>query len=247
ENEGALGSGKGAHFMSFPMTTPYSPNKAVPGYPTSFNGGRHYGIDYGTPIGTPVHATTGGVVSRLSNLGGGLVAKLKNGNLTQFFMHLSEIVKTGSVKAGDLIARTGNSGKWTTGPHIHWQAQQGSDIMNRNTINPSRVIGHANGGIFSHQHVANIAEEGREAIIPLSAKRRGRANSLYDSVGKAIGRDDGQQFRTMIDNQQKQIERMDKTINVLLGIEDKTGITDSDIGGAKDKYNTRQTSKRGAT
>ena len=191
ENEGALGSGKGAHFMSFPMTTPYSPNKAVPGYPTSFNGGRHYGIDYGTPIGTPVHATTGGVVSRLSNLGGGLVAKLKNGNLTQFFMHLSEIVKTGSVKAGDLIARTGNSGKWTTGPHIHWQAQQGSDIMNRNTINPSRVIGHANGGIFRDRHIAEINEEGPEAIIPLSAKRRGRANSLYDSVGKAIGRDDG--------------------------------------------------------
>ena len=247
ENEGALGSGKGAHFMSFPMTTPYSPNKAVPGYPTSFNGGRHYGIDYGTPIGTPVHATTGGVVSRLSNLGGGLVAKLKNGNLTQFFMHLSEIVKTGSVKAGDLIARTGNSGKWTTGPHIHWQAQQGSDIMNRNTINPSRVIGHANGGIFRDRHIAEINEEGPEAIIPLSAKRRGRANSLYDSVGKAIGRDDGQQFRTMIDNQQKQIERMDKTINVLLGIEDKTGITENDIGIANDKYNARQTSKRGAT
>ena len=162
-------------------------------------------------------------------------------------MHLSEIVKTGSVKAGDLIARTGNSGKWTTGPHIHWQAQQGSDIMNRNTINPSRVIGHANGGIFSHQHVANFAEEGPEAIIPLSAKRRGRANSLYDSVGKAIGRDDGQQYRTMIDNQQKQIERMDKTINILLDIEDKTGITESDIGRANDKYNARQTSKRGAT
>lgn len=39
--------------------------------------------------------------------------------------------------------------------------------------------------------MANFAEEGPEAIIPLSAKRRGRANSLYDSVGKAIGRDDG--------------------------------------------------------
>lgn len=241
ENEGALGSGKGAHFMSFPMTTPYSPNKAVPGYPTSFNGGRHYGIDYGTPIGTPVHATTGGVVSRLSNLGGGLVAKLKNGNLTQFFMHLSEIVKTGSVKAGDLIARTGNSGKWTTGPHIHWQAQQGSDIMNRNTINPSRVIGHANGGIFRDRHIAEINEEGPEAIIPLSAKRRGRANSLYDSVGKAIGRDDGQQFRTMIDNQQKQIERMDKTINVLLGIEDKTGFDPAKAQKSINKHNNRRT------
>ena len=51
----------------------------------------------------------------------------------------------------------------------------------------------------------------------------------------------------MIDNQQKQIERMDQTINVLLGIEDKTGITENDIGRANDKYNARQTSTRGAT
>src|SRR5699024_134028 len=50
ENEGALGSGKGGKWMNYRMTTPYSPNRPVPGYPTSFNGGRHYGIDYGTPI-----------------------------------------------------------------------------------------------------------------------------------------------------------------------------------------------------
>ena len=228
ENEGALGSGKGAHFMSFPMTTPYSPNKAVPGYPTSFNGGRHYGIDYGTPIGTPVHATTGGVVSRLSNLGGGLVAKLKNGNLTQFFMHLSEIVKTGSVKAGDLIARTGNSGKWTTGPHIHWQAQQGSDIMNRNTINPSRVIGHANGGIFRDRHIAEINEEGPEAIIPLSAKRRSRANTLYDNVGRALGRDkENEETNALLREQNRTLkELLNKPIDIYMDSEKVGGSLD---------------------
>jgi len=229
------------------MTTPYSPNSPVPGYPTSFNGGRHYGIDYGTPIGTPITATTGGRLSSFWNEGGGKIAKLVTGQLRQFFMHMQTVAPNGSVKAGDVIGRSGNSGRWTTGPHVHWQAQKGTDALNRNTIDPRKVIGHANGGIFSNQHVANFAEEGPEAIIPLSAKRRGRANSLYDSVGKAIGRDDGQQFRTMIDNQQKQIERMDKTINVLLGIEDKTGITENDIGRANDKYNARQTSKRGAT
>ena len=230
ENEGALGSGKGGKWMNYRMTTPYSPNRAVPGYPTSFNGGRHYGIDYGTPIGTPITATTGGRLSSFWNEGGGKIAKLVTGQLRQFFMHMQTVAPNGSVKAGDVIGRSGNSGRWTTGPHVHWQAQQGTDSLNRNTIDPRRVIGHANGGIFSNQHIANFAEEGPEAIIPLSAKRRGRANSLYDSVGKAIGRDDGQQFRTMIDNQQKQIERMDKTINVLLGIEDKTGF---DPGKAK--------------
>ena len=90
-----------------------------------------------------------------------------------------------------------------------------------------------------------LFRSGPEAIIPLSAKRRGRANSLYDSVGKAIGADDGS--KEMIRNQQIQIDRLDTAINVLLGIEDKTGITESDIGRANDKYNARQTSKRGAT
>lgn len=241
ENEGGLGSGKGAHFMSFPMTTPYSPNSAVPGYPTSFNGGRHYGIDYGTPIGTPVHATTSGTVSKLHNMGGGLVAKLKTGKLTQFFMHLADIVKTGSVKAGDLIAKTGNSGKWTTGPHIHWQAQQGSDIMNQNTVDPRKVVGHANGGIFRNRHIAQINEEGPEAVIPLNARRRSRANTLYDSVGKAIGRNDGQQFSEMISNQQTQINQMNEAIGILFGIEDKTGFDPAKAQKSINKHNNRRT------
>lgn len=245
ENEGALGSGKGGKWMNYRMTTPYSPNRAVPGYPTSFNGGRHYGIDYGTPMGTPITATTGGRLSSFWNEGGGKIAKLVTGQLRQFFMHMQTVAPNGSVKAGDVIGKSGNSGRWTTGPHVHWQAQQGTDALNRNTIDPRKVIGHANGGIFSHQHVANFAEEGPEAIIPLSAKRRGRANSLYNSVGKAIGADDGS--KEMIRNQQIQIDRLDTAINVLLGIEDKTGITGNDIGREYDKYNARQTSKRGAT
>ena len=191
ENEGALGSGKGGKWMNYRMTTPYSPNAPVPGYPRSFNNGHHYGIDYGTPIGTPITATTGGRLSSFWNEGGGKIAKLVTGQLRQFFMHMQTVAPNGSVKAGDVIGKSGNSGRWTTGPHVHWQAQQGTDALNRNTIDPRKVIGHANGGIFSNQHVANFAEEGPEAIIPLSAKRRGRANSLYDSVGKAIGRDDG--------------------------------------------------------
>ena len=45
------GGGDGSSFTKFTKTTPYSPNGAVPGYPSSFNGGRHFGIDYATPSG----------------------------------------------------------------------------------------------------------------------------------------------------------------------------------------------------
>ena len=249
DNGGALGTGRKGSFMNYRMTTPYSPNAPVPGYPTSFNGGRHYGIDYGTPIGTPVHATMSGRLSQFWNEGGGKIAKLVTGNLRQFFMHMQSVAPSGNVKAGDVIGKTGNSGRWTTGPHVHWQAQQGTDALNRNTVNPLKVVGHANGGIFRNRHIAEINEEGPEAIIPLSAKRRGRANNLYDSVGKALGRDDNKNQRTMIENQQKQIDRLDKAIGVLLGIESKSGINADDVGRANDAYNAhmqqRQAMKTG--
>lgn len=237
DNEGGLGNGKAASFMKYAMTTPYSPNKAVPGYPTSFNGGRHYGIDYGTPVGTPVHATLGGKVSKLYNNGGGLVAKLQSGDITQFFMHLSDIIKTGSVKAGDLIAKTGNSGAWTTGAHIHWQAQKGSQVMNSNTIDPRKVLksGYATGGIINQAGLYNLAEEGSEVVIPIGDKSRHTdAMKLLAYAGKSLQKNNGNlrpnnlpnipssgnnndvtELKQMVANQQTQIEQNNKMLEMM--------------------------------
>lgn len=147
--DGWLEEGGGADLSSFdkyPKTTPYSPNAPVPGY--GFNGGRHYGIDYGTPSGTTLKAPTSGTVSRMSDHGGGLVAKLLSGKFTQFFLHLSSILKTGKVKQGEAFAKTGNSGAWTTGPHLHYQVEKGNSpfITNRNTIDPEKFASMASGG-----------------------------------------------------------------------------------------------------
>lgn len=146
--EDESGGGDGSSFTKFGITTPYSPNKAVPGYPTAFNGGRHYGIDYGTPSGTTIKAPTSGTVSKLHNQGGGLVARLLSGKFTQFFMHLSDIMKTGRVKQGDNFAKTGNSGAWTTGPHLHYQVEKGksADITNKNTMDPAKFLAGKGGG-----------------------------------------------------------------------------------------------------
>ncbi|UBH21562.1 peptidoglycan DD-metalloendopeptidase family protein [Macrococcus armenti] len=132
--------GDASSFMKFPKTTPYSPNGAVPGYPSSFNGGRHYGIDYATPVGTVLKAPTSGTVTRQHNHGGGLVAKLVSGKFAQFFLHLSEVLKTGRVNQGDAFAKTGNSGAWTTGPHLHVQVEKGptDSITNTNTVDPEK-------------------------------------------------------------------------------------------------------------
>lgn len=141
------GNGDGSSFTKFRKTTPYSPNKPVPGYPTSFNGGKHFGIDYATPVGTVIKAPTGGSVSKLSDHGGGIVAKLLQGKFTQFFMHLSKVLKTGKVKQGDAIAKTGNSGAWTTAPHLHYQVEKGNSpyVTNKNTKDPEKFLGGSGG------------------------------------------------------------------------------------------------------
>lgn len=148
--DGWLEEGGGADLSSFdkyPITTPYSPNARVPGYP--FGNGHHYGIDYGTPAGTTIKAPTSGTVSRKHDYGGGLVARLVNGKFTQWFLHLSDILKTGRVKQGEAFAKTGNSGHWTTGAHLHYQVEKGIHdyITNKNTIDPKKFASMGGGGV----------------------------------------------------------------------------------------------------
>ena len=160
--------GDGSSFMKFPKTTPYSPNAPVPGYPRSFNNGHHYGEDYATPVGTILTAPTAGTVSSINDHGGGLVARLVSGKFTQFFMHLQDILKTGPVKQGDQFAKTGNSGAWTTAPHLHYQVERGLSkyVTNKNTIAPQDflrgVTGHAGAvkGSWTPQVISALKQNG---------------------------------------------------------------------------------------
>src|SRR5699024_3796244 len=142
------GGGDGSSFTKFRVTTPYSPNSPVPGYPKWANGGKHYGIDYATPSGTTLKAPNAGTVSKLSDKGGGIVAKLLSGKFTQFFMHLSKVLKTGQVSKGEAFAKTGNSGAWTTGPHLHYQVEKGNSpyVTNKNTVDPDKYLAGESGG-----------------------------------------------------------------------------------------------------
>jgi tape measure domain-containing protein len=169
------GSGDGSSFTKFRVTTPYSPNSPVPGYPRDFNNGHHYGIDYATPTGTTLTATNSGQVTKLNDVGGGLVARLISGKFTQFFMHLSDILKTGRVEQGEAFAKTGNSGKWTTGPHLHYQVEKGNSqyVTNKNTVDPDEYLsgGGAGGaakaaGAWRPQVVAALKKNGLPTTKP---------------------------------------------------------------------------------
>lgn len=169
------GGGDGSSFTRFPITTGYYPNGGAPGY--SFGGGHHYGIDFGAPYGTTINATNSGQLGELHNFGGGLVARLLTGQFTLFFMHLSKILKHGKVQAGEPIAKTGNSGNWTTGPHLHFQVEKGrhNDITNQNTVNPLKWLKGHGGGKVGGSGSANA----RRAIQRAQSILGGRYKSSY--------------------------------------------------------------------
>ncbi len=84
-------------------------------------------VDIGTPVGTPVYASAGGkvIVSKNSGYNGGygvyVVIQHDNGMQT-IYAHLSSAdISTGAkVSQGDLIGKTGNTGR-STGPHLHFE------------------------------------------------------------------------------------------------------------------------------
>ncbi|QIN27792.1 phage tail tape measure protein (plasmid) [Staphylococcus chromogenes] len=135
-------AGDGSVFDGFKIlqrysAPPYPPN---PNYP--FNGGVHHGIDYDTPVGTPIRTPIGGRVrSWYDNYGGGKAITVQQGKTFLWFMHLSQqLRKTGEqIKAGQLIGKSGNTGSMTNYRHLHFQVNQGGEA-NRYSVEPQRWL-----------------------------------------------------------------------------------------------------------
>jgi len=92
----------------------------------------HTGVDLSVPTGTAVSAVAEGVVRRASeDAVNGRVLVLDHGRgVTTAYCHNSElVVRVGErVKRGQLIARSGNTGR-STGPHLHYQLELASRPM----------------------------------------------------------------------------------------------------------------------
>ncbi|MCF3961121.1 peptidoglycan DD-metalloendopeptidase family protein [Streptomyces fuscigenes] len=86
----------------------------------------HTGIDFPVMTGTPVMAVTDGTVRTQWNSSYGNMAIVTAADGTEtWYCHLSSTrVRSGSVKAGDVIAYSGNTGN-TTGPHLHFEVRPG--------------------------------------------------------------------------------------------------------------------------
>ncbi len=119
-------------------TSPFGMRKSPFGYGTEF----HPGMDISVPTGTPVKAAGKGRVTYAGWLSGyGKVVIIDHGyGIQSVYGHNSEIlVKVGqSVKRGDIIAKSGNTGR-STGPHVHFEVR-----VNGNPVDPMKYLAKGN-------------------------------------------------------------------------------------------------------
>jgi murein DD-endopeptidase MepM/ murein hydrolase activator NlpD len=100
---------------------------------------KHYAIDIVAKPNEPVNAVLDGVVilSSYSMETGNMVVIQHKDNLISIYKHLQTIPKPfGSVvKSGDAIGIVGNSGEYSTGPHLHFELW-----LDRTPVDPSLYI-----------------------------------------------------------------------------------------------------------
>jgi hypothetical protein len=117
----------------------------------------HTGIDLSAAIGTPCYAVADGTVkiSKVNNggasVGLGYYIVIEHDEFCTVYCHLNALgIDVGThVKAGDVIALTGNTGA-STGPHLHFEIRSGAYSSNfwakdssgayANALNPSNYV-----------------------------------------------------------------------------------------------------------
>ena len=86
--------------------------------------GMHSGIDLAAPAGSPILATSDGVVESAGWNGGyGLLVKLRHSDSVEtLYGHMSGVAVTAgqSVRRGDILGYVGSTGR-STGPHLHYE------------------------------------------------------------------------------------------------------------------------------
>jgi LAS superfamily LD-carboxypeptidase LdcB len=125
------GSGTSTGNLQYPVSAPISE-----GYLTDSNNWRgrpHLAIDFRSPMGTPIHAADGGVVTFAGwdgDCGNRVTIDHKNG-FTTTYCHMSQLntAKGTPVSVDQVIGLVGSTGH-STGPHLHFAVRKNGEPVN---------------------------------------------------------------------------------------------------------------------
>jgi len=117
--------------LKFGVRYPYSWKFSKINWLRALAGVKHKGVDYGCPKGTPVVAPCKmqqfKVYENHPSYGRCVMAwEMGKIGITHIFAHLDIIAwpREGKiVQPGEVFAWSGNSGKYTSGSHLHWQKE----------------------------------------------------------------------------------------------------------------------------
>ncbi|MFE7132082.1 M23 family metallopeptidase [Streptomyces sp. NPDC057638] len=86
----------------------------------------HTGIDFPVPYGAEIYAATDGTIrTQWNNAYGNMIILTAPDGTETWYCHLSSAkIRSGKVKAGEVIGYAGNSGN-STGPHLHFEVRPG--------------------------------------------------------------------------------------------------------------------------
>lgn len=138
-------SGQGV--LGRPVTGPITQGYGATSFAaTGYAGKWHNGLDFGTPLGTPIYASADGTVSAVENqdafcprgaYGRFTTVTHTNGLVTLYAHQSKQAVSVGqAVKRGQVIGYTGMTG-YATGPHLHFTVYAQSTFR----IGATRVCG----------------------------------------------------------------------------------------------------------
>ncbi len=100
---------------------------------------KHYAVDVVAPKGTPVKSVANGTVlfAEWTSQTGYVIIIKHQDDLTSVYKHNGSLNKSQGdlVRAGEVIAEVGNTGEFTTGPHLHFELWK-----NGKPINPLNYI-----------------------------------------------------------------------------------------------------------
>jgi murein DD-endopeptidase MepM/ murein hydrolase activator NlpD len=148
----------------------------------------HNGVDFAVPVGTPVYATHDGVIqfSQVDSSDSLTISvDSLDGTIRTLNCHMSttKVVVGQQVRRGDLIGLSGNTGRYTTGPHLHHEI---IELTSGHVTNPGNGF---NGAVNNFNYydgtypISNPKDDTTDFVLALNKYQISKGIKPYPKIG----------------------------------------------------------------